>query len=204
MKILHLFSGYNTFSCAAHLRNIEVISLDIKKYKNYPAPTITQDFMNFDYTQFDVNEFDFIIIGFPCTTFSKAAGNFHFKNHIPVTDKAKLSLLMIDKMIEIIIYYNCYWMIENPTSALFSNKYFLSHIQVTEFNLIRCHQGNYGHIAYKQTDLLTNKFTLWLDNPLYRVNGNYSKTKFANLTIKQRQSYPIEFCNRILDFIQEE
>lgn len=202
MKILHLFSGYNNFSYRAHLRNIEVVSLDIKKYKNCPPPTILKDFMEFDYEHFAPDNFDFVLIGFPCTTFSKAAGNFHFKNNNPVTHSALTSLKMIDKLVQIIDYFNCYWMIENPTSALFSNEYFKSYFEITALNLIRIHQKNYGHKAYKQTDLLTNKFDLWIENPIYRVNGRNGKTIFSNLSIKQKQSYPDAFCDRILNFIQ--
>jgi site-specific DNA-cytosine methylase len=202
MKILHLFSGYNNFTVEAHKRNHEVISLDIKNYKSCVRSTITQDFLEFDYEQFKPGHFDFILVGFPCTTFSKASGGLHFENNIPKTVKAHNSILMITRLHEILNYFKCYWIIENPTSALFSNKYFLDTFLVTSLNLIRCHQFLYGHITAKQTDLLTNKNVLWLDNRIYRVNGKIAKRKFSNLSIKQKQSYPNEFCNKILDFIE--
>lgn len=201
MKILHLFSGYNTFSITAHNRNINVVSVDIRNYKNCPQSTITCDFMNFDYLQYSRHTFDFVLVGFPCTTFSKASGNYHFKNNIPVTESAHKSLLMIDRLKLILDYFDCDFMIENPTSALFSNYHFKSVFQVTSLNLIRVHQFLYGHSTFKQTDLLTSKNLLWLDNSVYRVNGKNAVIPFDKLTLKSRQSYPIEFCNKILDYI---
>jgi len=201
MTILHLFSGYNTLTTAAHSHNVTVVSLDIKNYKGCPKSTIISDFMDFDYEKYSPDAFGFIFVGFPCTTFSKAAGNFHFKNNIPVTYQAHNSLQMIDRLHQLLQYFSCDWMIENPTSALFSNLHFNSLFNIKYLNLIRVHQYNYGHQVFKQTDLLTTKNILWLDNPIYRINGKNACKKFANLSLKQRQSYPLDFCNRIINFI---
>jgi len=203
MKILHLFSGYNTFSERAHLRKHYVYSVDITNYKNCLPSSITCDFMDFDFYKFPSNFWDFILVGFPCTTFSKASGNFHFKDDIPITDNAKKSILMIDRLVLLLQHFECEYMIENPTSALFSNYHFKKVFNVQAHNLIRLHQINYGHCTFKQTDLLTNKHTLWLNNPVHRVNGKYSKIKFDNLTLKKKQSYPPLFCDAILDFIEK-
>lgn len=202
MTILHLFSGYNSFSMAAHARSHDVISVDIKNYKNCPSSTINIDFLDFDFLQYSRHTFNFLLIGFPCTTFSKASGNFHFKNNCPITSAAHNAILMIDKLKEILEYFDCDFIIENPTSALFSNYYFKSVFYISNYNLIRVHQYLYGHITFKQTDLLTSKNMLWLDNNVYRVNGKNAVKKFDNLTLKERQSYPIEFCNKILDFME--
>lgn len=202
MKILHLFSGYNTITTVASEYNIEVISLDLKNYKNCPNSTIICDFLDFDYTIFSQDTFNFVLVGFPCTTFSKASGGFHFKNNIQVTSAAYNSLKMIDKLKDLLDYFSCDWLIENPTSALFKNKYFLSKFDIKKLNLIRFHQYNYGHVTFKQTDLLTTKNTLWLDNPVHRVNGRNVCPKFDSLSLKHRQSYPIPFCHKLLNYIQ--
>lgn len=202
MKILHLFSGYNTFSVAAHNRNHQVTSLDIKNYKNCPKSTITNDFLDFDFYKYSAITFDFILVGFPCTTFSKASGGHHFKNNVPVTQAAHNSILMINRLKLILDYFECNFMIENPTSALFLNEHFLKTFQVKHLNLIRVHQFLYGHDLFKQTDLLTSKNILWLDNTVHRINGKVGCVNINNLSLKKRQSYPPEFCNRILDFIE--
>lgn len=202
MKILHLFSGYNTFTTQAHLRGYEVISIDMKNYKNSPPSTIICDFMNFAYMNFEPDNFDFVLVGFPCTTTSKASGGHHFKNNLALTTAAYKTILMIDRLRLVLSYYNCHWMIENPTSALFANYYFQSVFQITRLNLIRLHQFSYGHKTYKQTDLLTSKDELWLTNTVYRVNGVNFCPNFDNLSLREKQSYPPAFCDAILDYIE--
>jgi site-specific DNA-cytosine methylase len=201
MHILHIFSGYNTFSTAAHNHKIRVTSIDLKHYKGCPAPTITCDFLTFDFYQFHPKTFDFILIGFPCTTFSKASGNHHFFNNIPMTRQAHNSIQMISKLKDILNYFTCFWMIENPVSALFSNYYFLQHFDISKYNRIKVHQFLYGHCTFKHTELLTNKHVLWLDNTVYRVNGKNFCPKFDRLSLQVRQSYPPAFCEAIIKFI---
>ena len=108
---------------------------------------------------------------------------------------------MIDKLIEVLEYFECDFMIENPTSALFSNYYFKSKMKIVNYNLIRLHQYNFGHSCFKQTDLLTSKNNLVLSNPVHRVNKKNVSKNMDNLTLKQRQSYPVLFCEFILNFI---
>lgn len=200
-ELLHLFSGYNTITAQAHKMNVNVTSLDIQNYKGCLQSTIISDFLEWKHQVHNPKSFDFVLIGFPCTTFSKAAGNFHFKNNIPITESAKKSILMIDKLIEVLEYFECDFMIENPTSALFSNYYFKSKMKIVNYNLIRLHQYNFGHSCFKQTDLLTSKNNLVLSNPVHRVNKKNVSKNMDNLTLKQRQSYPVLFCEFILNFI---
>jgi hypothetical protein len=201
-NILHLFSGYNTISTAAHNMNIQVVSVDIVQYRNAPITTHIVDIFDFNFKQYLPDHFDFILVSFPCTTFSKASGNFHFKNHVPVTADALHSIEMIKHVKIILEYYKAHYLIENPTSALFTNKYFLDTFDVSNLNHIRTHQYLYGHKLHKQTDLLTTSNVLWLDNRIYRVNGKYSKIKIDYIQLRERQSFPLDFCNRILNYIQ--
>jgi hypothetical protein len=202
MNILSLFGGFNNFKDVALSQGHICISLDIKNYKNCTAHDIITDFLTWDYNSYDTGQFDFILVGFPCTTFSKASRWHHYKNDKPVTVESKKALLMIDKLKEVLNYFNADWIIENPTSALISNKYFQSKFDVKKLNLIRVHQYLYGHDTFKQTDLLTNCNLLWLDNSIYRVNGKRIAAHFDNLTLKQRQSYPVHFCEKILNYMQ--
>lgn len=41
-----------------------------------------------------------------------------------------------------------------------------------------------------------------LPGPVHRVNGKNVCPKFDNLSLKQRQSYPIPFCHKLLNYIQ--
>ncbi len=203
MTILHLFSGTNNFTTVANSAGHTVISVDIKKYNKCPAPGHLCDIFTFDFKWYSKSHFDFMLIGFPCTTFSKASGGKHFKVNLPVTNDALKSLLMIDKIIDIIEYFNCDFIIENPTSALFSNYYWKQQSKHIPGQLIRIHQHNYGHVAFKQTDLFTSSSLLWMDNPVYRVNGKNASAKFDNLSLRQRQEYPLQFCEKILHYMSE-
>ena len=78
MNILHLFSGYNTFSDVVGKYGHNVITVDIKNYRGCQKQDYLIDFMFFDYKKFEKSYFDFILIGFPCRAFSKASGMFHF------------------------------------------------------------------------------------------------------------------------------
>ena len=81
MRILNLFSGYNVLTDISRLRGHEVITVDIKNYKNCSRQNHLIDFLDFDYKQYSRQTFNFIMIGFPCNTFSRASGGFHFKNN---------------------------------------------------------------------------------------------------------------------------
>ena len=202
MRLLHLFSGYNTLTDCAMLYDIEVISVDIKNYKKSRLQSFLVDFMEFNYTQFSPGYFDFIFVGFPCDTFSKASGGYHFKNNcIPVTSAAHKSILMIERLKLVLDYFDsAKFIIENPTSALFSNCHFKAIFQRSQLHFYRFHQKNYGHKLMKQTDFCSNINSIWLDNPVHRVNGNYSRHTIDNLSYKDRVSYPIALCHKIIEF----
>lgn len=203
MRLLHLFSGYNTLTDCAMLYGIEVISVDIKNYKNSTPQSFLVDFMDFDYMRFTPGYFDFIFVGFPCNTFSKASGGYHFKKKcIPITSAAHKSILMIERLKLVLDYFSSSkFIIENPTSALFSNCYFKAIFSSSQLHFYRFHQKNYGHKLMKQTDFCSNINSIWLDNPVHRVNSNYSKYKIDNLSYKDRVSYPIALCHKIIDFL---
>ena len=205
MKILSLFSGYNTFKDIAISSGHSVISSDWKNYRNCAAHDIICDFENFNFQQHKKNEFDLIMIGFPCNTFSKANGNFHFKNRIePITHAAHKAIRMLHVLKALLKYHDhTAFIIENPTSALFSNPFFKEIFFDIEHCFIRTNQKQFGHHVIKMTDLCTNMNGLFLSNPVHRVNGRYSKIKMGNLTLKKRQSYPPAFVEAILDFSEK-
>jgi site-specific DNA-cytosine methylase len=204
MNIIHIFSGYNTFTEVANKMGHSVYSIDIKNYKKCPAQSELIDFLEWDFTKHTWHTIDFLLIGFPCTTFSKASGGYHFKNKkIPLTDAAHKSIKMIEKLKKVIEYFSrSLYIIENPTSALFDNYHFQKLFSADHNQIIRVHQYNYGHPTFKQTDLYTNINGIWLSNPVHRVNGRNVCPKFDNLTLKQRQSYPKEFCRAIIEFVE--
>ena len=205
MNILSLFSGYNTFKDVAMCSGHTVISSDWKNYRNCAAHDIICDFEFFEVEQHNRNEFDLIMIGFPCNTFSKANPNFHFENReTPITDAAHKAIRMLNKLHSLLKYHDqTAFIIENPTSALFSNPFFKEIFFGIPHCFIRTNQKQFGHHVIKMTDLCTNMNGLFLSNPVHRVNGRYSQVKMENLTLKKRQSYPPAFVEAILDFSEK-
>jgi hypothetical protein len=136
---------------------------------------------------------------------SKANGNFHFKNRVePITDAAHKAIRMLHVLKALLKYHeHTAFIIENPTSALFSNPFFKEIFFDIEHCFIRTNQKQFGHHVVKMTDLCTNMNGLFLSNPVHRVNGRYSRIKMDNLTLKKRQSYPPAFVEAILDFSEK-
>lgn len=202
MHLLHLFAGTNTVTSIAQEYGIQTVSLDIKNYKNCPSQEILTDFLDWNFREYNTDHFDFILIGFPCDTFSKASGGHHFLNKkTPITAKGENSVLMIHKLKSVLTYFSSsQWIIENPTSALFCNENFNEIFFNVEKNYYRIHQKNYGHKLYKQTDLCSNINGIWLSNPVHRINKRYGKYKMDNLSYKERVSYPLEFARSLIEF----
>ena len=66
MNLLEFFSGTGSVGNIARKFGFNVISLDLKN------ADINTDILEWDYTQFDRNHFDFIWSSPPCTEYSKA------------------------------------------------------------------------------------------------------------------------------------
>ena len=66
MKLLELFSGIGSVGRVARDLGFSVISLDLKN------ANVNTDILSWDYTEFDVGEFDMIWESPPCTEYSCA------------------------------------------------------------------------------------------------------------------------------------
>jgi site-specific DNA-cytosine methylase len=203
IKVLELFAGSQQIRKSFEDRGASVVSVDIKNYRNSAPDTIIMDILNFDYMSYSRDSFDFIFIGFPCETFSKASGGKHFDSaYNPLTDQAHTSIHLLNHVFGLLEWFkDADFMFENPTGAIINHPVFKEYMESNCLNLIRTFQGLYGYPTFKQTDLITTIWGLWIDNKLYRKNGIYSKQKFDNLSDNQRHSYPPEFANRIADYV---
>lgn len=200
MKVLHLFSGTNTITAAAEKYNFEVVSVDMKYYKNYSKPTFQCDVLDFDYNKFCPGHFDLIIIGFPCNCFSKVGRFQHFDEFWnSKTTIASSQIYLLNRIISIIQYFkNSIFILENPTGAIGNFPYFrLNFLPLCE-QVVRIHQKDFGHIVAKQTDLFTNSKKLILVNRQYRVNKKYQINRLDNLSYQKKVSYPVHFCDFLI------
>lgn len=203
MKVLDLFSGSQSLALLLRAKGFQVTTVDIVQYKDLPRITHHLDIFDFDERQYPPDHFDFLYIGLPCDTFSKASGGYHFKNNItPITLQAHTSILLIGRVYEILKYFNFPpFLLENPQGGLRNNFFFKNHCYFSKVLTYSTSLQMFGFPTQKKTDLFTN-----LDFPLffptsYRVNGRYAKKSLDNMTKRARSTYPMPFCEKIYEII---
>lgn len=203
MTFIEFFSGSGSLANHIENRNIQVISTDRHNLKNCRKHNVICDFLEFDYKAIQGSEVKFLYFGFPCTTFSKASGGFHFtKDWIPKTKQAKNVIILMRRMFEIIRYFdNAIWYIENPAGRFVSHPIVKEFIKLNKAHIYRFDMCIFNFPTKKQTDLVTNSYIPFMTNPVHRVNGKYQSIKFDNLTLKQRQQYTFEYCEFIYENI---
>lgn len=203
MKVLDLFSGSQSLASLLRSRGIQVTTVDLIQYKDVSKLTHHLNIFDFKENQYSIDYFDFVFIGLPCDTFSKASGGFHFKNNIiPVTPKAHTSILLIGRVYEILKYFNFPpFLLENPQGGLRNNFFFKNHCYFSKVLTYSTSLQMFGFPTQKKTDLFTN-----LDFPLffptsYRVNGRYAAHTLSKMTKRKKSTYPVAFCDFICDII---
>lgn len=203
IMFIEFFSGSGSLADFIAAHNIQVSSTDRHSLRGCRAHDYICDFLDFDYKSIPGSQVRFLYFGFPCTTFSKASGGYHFsKVWEPLTPAAHNVILLLNRMFEIINYFSgAVWYIENPAGRFVSHPLVKKFIDTQGAHIYRFDMCIFKFPTKKQTDLITNSPILFLTNPVHRVNGKYQKVKFDNLTLKQRQQYTTEYCNFIYENI---
>lgn len=198
---IEFFAGKQLLTKTFINKKINCLSLDSHQVRQSRKLDFKIDFFEFNYKAYYPGYFDFIYFGLPCTTFSKASGGKHFKNHIePLTTTALTSIEMINRMFEILDYLKPkVYYIENPSGGLCNNHFFKKHFDKRQGYIYRMSLGAFGFATQKMTDIFTNSTIPILHSPVTRQNGRHSKVNFDNLTLRQRQSYPLAFCEMIVE-----
>lgn len=200
LDVLELFSGSQTLRKAFEASGHTVTSLDIKKLRGTNIDTIITDIMDWNYRDYLESQFDVIWIGLPCTTYSKASGHKHFYDYQkPRTSEAIKSLEIFTKIVAILEYFNpLIWYIENPAGGFLNFPHIKDFIRNTNCNIESFYQSSYGYPIPKHTVLLTNNNIPLITNPYYRKKGKDNKQTLTNMSSRQRQSYPVLFCEAIV------
>jgi site-specific DNA-cytosine methylase len=203
MKVLHLFSGSNNFSEVALKYGISVVSVDMVTYPGHPLPVHLCDILKCNYKIYDKAHFDFLLIGFPCTTFSKASGGFHFLKHCyPKTDAAHNSIELLLCVNQVIQYFSkAVFLIENPVSAIEKNWHFKNIFSGHNLFFNKVHQGLFGHVCFKHTVLITNSSIPFMVSSMHRVNKKYKSAKMDTLPVYKRQTYTVAFCDYLINWM---
>tara|TARA_Y100000593_G_C4316438_1_gene341166 strand:- start:809 stop:1468 length:660 start_codon:yes stop_codon:yes gene_type:complete len=165
-NVLEIFAGSCSFSKVAKEFNYNTYTIDNQNLDNID---FIGDFMDFDYKKLNFIP-DIIWASPPCYTFSMAGISHHFKKHngvlIPISEASKKSLKLIDKTIEIILYFkklnnDLVFFIENPI-ALMRKLPQLKHLPYQIYTIRKSvNYCQYGHNYMKPTDIFTNLNT-WI------------------------------------------
>lgn len=163
MNALELFSGSQSFRKQAEPMGLIVRSLDIKQVGKLQTEYLT-DYMDFDIKSIDFKP-DFIWASPDCAAYSRAAGSTHFDKGSmkPKTEKAKKSILCVEKLYNDILYELSvnpkiiFW-IENPVGRMEKLPFMQDGIfqQIPNFRKVRIDQCAYGREYMKPTHIFTN------------------------------------------------
>ena len=143
MRILELFVGTSSFGQVADEFEHEVISLD----KDMPAD-IQCDILNWDYTVYPSNYFNFIWASPPCTEYSQAKTR-GIRN-------LELANALVLKTLEIIEYFSpVFYIIENPATGLLKHQPFMLNRNYKDVDYCK-----YG-FSYRKRTRLWNNLVNW-------------------------------------------
>ena len=110
MRALELFSGTQSLSKAAKALGWNTTSLDIDSKYN---PDLCMNILDFDETKYGKTDFDFIWASCPCEAYSTA----RTVAKIPREDAMEASDKLLTKTLQIIRYFGCAYVIENPATS---------------------------------------------------------------------------------------
>lgn len=192
------------FDYSGHIRdefrsyNIECYSLDIEQHPGHKSTDFVCNFLDFDIQQHPPGHFDFCFCAMPCTAFSIASGGAHFRQSVPLSEKAFDAIRLLRKFHDFVNYHGLKFVIENPAGGLCNNNWFNAYFDT---QITRLTFSSFGYPTMKKTDLFYN-FPLLLIVPYqYRVNGKYQVKKLDNMSYRDRVTYPDHFVKWIVDNI---
>jgi len=152
MKILELFAGSRSIGKVAEQMGHDVCSVDINPFDNID---IVKDieFLTIDDLPWIP---DMIWASPPCTTYSIAAISHHRLRHIPISDFARKSDLLVTSVLGLIEKIGCVYYIENPRGYLRKMSFMKGLHRTT---VTYC---SYGDTRMKPTDIWSNNiWGLW-------------------------------------------
>ena len=218
MNCLELFAGTGSVGKVLKEAGHNVVSLDLK------GADINTNILDWDYTTFPKDHFDYIHASPPCDTFSvcrKCWIGRELKSHPGkvltmediIKDQIDIGLPILNKTLEIINYFNpTFFTIENPQTG--DMKKYITDIPYTDVDY--CMYG----LPYKKRTRIWNNFGLQgqLCNKKCGnfVNGRHASncghnnkkytkgmTNFTNTTLKERYRIPYNLIKSFLDKMEE-
>jgi hypothetical protein len=215
MKCLELFSGTHSVGKVLENQGHSVVSLDIKD------ATINTNILDWDYTIFPKDHFDYIHASPPCDTFSicrkswigrelKAHKGQVFTKELLIKDQEEIGVPILNKTLEIIKYFNPkYFTIENPQTGDMKN--YITDIPYTDVDY--CMYG----LPYKKRTRIWNNFDFkgklcnkecgYISNGRHASNcGQFNKkytskiNNFTNTSLRERYRIPEDLIKAWTNF----
>jgi len=222
MRLLELFCGTKSVGKKFEEIGYEVISLDYNPQFN---ATHTEDFLIWDYKQYSSNHFAVIWASPDCTTWSVASGGkYRLKKFIYGLNnvhqiKTTLANNMINKLIEILKYFNCKnWFIENPRGLLNHYPPLNEFIEETNSHKLLVYYGNYNNWGFPKATHIWSNIKLWNNETKPEIGEEHYIVKykkfderfkkffhnFSNSNAIERSRIPPDLIQRILSFLEPE
>lgn len=207
-KLIELFSGHGTVSEEFRKQGFETFQIDIRKRKGVCMPDLQADIMNvFPDQIFDLfGQPDAVWFSFPCETMSNLAGNQHYENNLPVSEKAYQHLALLEHTLELVRQLNpILFFGENPRGRLRKNRMFRAWLDQHNGVVKELTYSSYGADTIKPTNIFTNAAD-WTARPLDRYGRGAKNPGGVSLLEKstcQRQAIPRELAADIAKYSKE-
>jgi len=206
---IELFCGHGTLTKVARSFDYRMLSIDIRKRKGICEPDIRMDIkkcaalFSDSKTTPDFLKYRplFVWAGIPCDIWTYASGGFHLDSLFePKTEKAEQHILLLKSTCNLITQLSPeYFFIENPRGKLRHYPWFLNWLTKHNGMTKELTLGSYGFETTKPTNVFTNLHSLSFKELLPYGRGNKSEGNFNALTTVQRQTYPSEFAQTIIE-----
>jgi len=212
MNIIELFSGTGTISNIAAQKGHGTFSVDLRKRKGVCEPDLQADILKLNhsdlmsairarYSTWDKTHIVWASV--PCTTFSYAAGDYHFSGTEPTSPEALEGIRLLKKTLKLIRELRpAYYFIENPQGRLRHLPVMLDWLCTNLGMTKKVTWGSYGFPTTKPTNIFTNAYGFQPRPLMAYGRGAKCKGNFNNLTVCQRQKIPELFAVEFVEYCE--
>ena len=198
-KTIEIFSGGGNLTRSLKNEGFSATSFDKRRRAGTVEPDYKIDILQMSPDHSIFENALLLWFGLPCQTWSYASGN-HHRNKVPGTlSKQAISAAhILNHCFQIVEKNNpVFYVFENPRGHLRYHKPMLEFLARTNGSILDFTMGSFGFSSQKPTQLFTNWQALKLPPSLPYGRGAKSSGNFQNLTVDQRQNYPVDFCSFI-------